>query len=221
MRLPSSAFKHVLLRRYNRRMGKRIGSEFKCEFCRKRAVAATGNQRTCLSKACRLKLRSKNRKIKRRAERKQNPKECIWCYEPITQIGKREYHPECRADKNRERVRLYNANHKSTPGPKKSKKFRGFVRCAVCNKRVRRTGGKQMTCLDDVCRRARKQQTKKALRDAPKLIEEMRKQKEAAFHDLPENLGKRAKRECAAEQASAYIENHDRLIYQVGVGAWE
>jgi hypothetical protein len=147
-----------------------------CEFCDREVTPTSGNQRTCLSRECRLKLRSVNRKKKRREDRKKNPKQCIWCLQPITEIGKRKYHPECKALKNAERVAEYNRTHKPTPGPKKPRKYKGRVRCRYCKKSVKRTGARQLTCLARECKNARKAELK---RNARGLEERMRRAHEA------------------------------------------
>ena len=149
----------------------------KCDICKKQVTPTGGKQRTCLSRECRLKLRSKNRKVERRADRKRNPIPCIWCGEPITQIGKREYHPECKAAKNRERVKRYNQTHKSRTGPKKSRIFKDEVKCEICKMTVRRTAARQTTCGSDECQRERR--LNKA-RDRE--LAQIRAEKERRFH---------------------------------------
>ena len=168
---------------YNQRMGRAIKSEFPCEFCRKPVLATGARQRTCLAKRCKLKLRSKTRKVKRREDRKQEPKICLWCLDPITQIGRRRYHPECRDDKNRERVRLYHMTRTPNPNPTKHRVYKTYVTCLICAKRERRNGARQVICSDDVCKRARKQWNKKERRLTMQRIVAIREEKEAAFQE--------------------------------------
>ena len=161
-------------------MSRKINSSFKCEICRKEVLATKGNQRTCLGHKCRLKIRSKNRKIKRRIDRKENPLSCIWCGDPISKIGKRKYHLECRADKNRLRMREYNTNGSSNPvtEPRAPRVFKGTVVCVYCAKEVSRTGPRQLTCVGSVCQKRRTNEGRQALRaEKKRFAEELAKKK--------------------------------------------
>ncbi len=132
--------------------------KFVCEICDQDAPP-TDTPRVCLDRRCRRsKLRSKLYH-----ERRQTPI-CEWCEDPIQEPRKRRYHDECRADKNRERVRLYNATHQSSPGPRKSRTFKGRLSCIVCERRVRRTGARQVACKDTACKAALKRLRKREAR---------------------------------------------------------
>lgn len=135
-----------------------------CEICGKRVTPTNGKQLTCDTRACRLKLRSESRSANYYALRKAPT--CVWCLEPILEPRKRQYHTECLADKNRERVREYDlgklAGAKSTPGKKRS--FTGSVKCAFCKRTVARTGSRQITCKERACENARKNKRKQESR---------------------------------------------------------
>ena len=107
---------------------------------------------------------------------------CIRCELPITEICKRKYHPECRADKNRIRVLEYSRTHKPTPGPKKPRKYKGTVSCKYCKTRVRRTGASQFTCLAHACRLACKRENKALHAHARRMLEKLHAKKDKAFH---------------------------------------
>lgn len=132
-----------------------------CVVCGQEAVKTGRKQVTCKSRECRLKRRSELRKQQRRADREKNPKSCVWCLQPITEIGKRSYHPECRALKNAERVSEYRRTHAPAAGPKKPRKYKGRVTCRYCKLRVKRTGAGQLTCCSRECRNARKAELKR------------------------------------------------------------
>jgi hypothetical protein len=161
-------------------MSRKIGSKFCCEFCNKLVTLTGGRQRTCKGRECRLKLRSENRKVKRREDRKRNPKTCVYCCQPITELGKRKYHPECRALKNADRVRDYHLANKDKPsiGPKKRRKYKGYVRCRYCKITVRRTGARQLTCTKQPCRNARKAELKRNARTFDQRLQEAFEKKE-------------------------------------------
>jgi len=135
-----------------------VSRSINCEFCRREVVTTTGNQRICFDKACKRKLRAKTR-----AElyyKKRAAPTCIWCEKPILEDRKRNYHPECRAEKNRQRVKDYHKSRKPTPGPKKPRKYKGYLTCKYCKKRVKRTSARQFACTARGCRRARQKETK-------------------------------------------------------------
>jgi len=158
-------------------MGRAINSRFECEFCRKPVVATGGNQRTCLARSCKLKLRSLRFKQKLRKDRAENPHQCVWCEKPITEIGLRRYHPDCKAAKNRERVKEYNRTRKPTPGPKKPRIYKSTVKCEICKTEVRRTAARQYTCGEDECKRERKLNKARS-----QTLDQFRAEKERRFH---------------------------------------
>lgn len=155
--------------------------QIECEFCRKEVSASSGNQRTCLSDACRKKLRSKTRK-QRYYEERPTPI-CVWCEEPIHEPRRRKYHAECRADKNRERVRSYNELSPPRQVPKKPRNYDSTLVCEICEEEVPRTGARQIICKKKACINKKKQERKKRRREEKQALEEFRAMKEAKAHD--------------------------------------
>ena len=133
-----------------------------CELCGEESLANTGNQRTCLDPECQRKLRRKSW-----SERyyKQRPDPiCVWCNKPIQEPRRRKYHAECREDKNRERVRAYNRRRPIRARPKRARDYKSFLRCKCCRKKVKRTGARQIVCLEPACRNWRKRKNKQEWR---------------------------------------------------------
>lgn len=169
----------------------RMAREIDCEVCGKHVTATNNRQRSCLGRDCKLRLRSEIRKRERRVDRKQNPIECVWCLEPITEIGKRKYHTECKAEKNRLRVKIYNATHAPTSQPTTKRAYAGKVRCRYCRKRVPRTGARQIACGARSCENARKAERKRVvraeLRAEKERLKQARERKRAQHqHTTPE-----------------------------------
>lgn len=148
-----------------------------CECCKTTVAATTGNQRVCPADKCRKWLRAETRK-KRYYEQRPTPI-CVWCEEPIHEPRRREYHAECRADKNRERVRAYNELSPPRKVPKKPRTFKGTLTCEVCKEEVQRTGARQIICKKKSCINKKKQERKKRRREEKRELEELRAKKEA------------------------------------------
>lgn len=132
----------------------------------------TGTQRTCLKAECRATLRSRSR-----SERyhKQRPTLlCEWCEEPILEPRKRRYHDDCRADKNRLRVRHYNETHKTRSGPKTARSFSGSISCIICRSVVPRTGARQVICKAPECVAARKNARKREAKARRRQLTQLR-----------------------------------------------
>lgn len=148
-----------------------------CEICRKQVTPTNGKQRTCMARQCRLELRSRTRKKRYYEERE--PPICVWCEEPILEPRKRQYHTECREDKNRERVRAYNEAHpaSSRPPSRTRRSYKGTVRCKFCKTVVPRTGARQIICKDYECQKARKNLRKREARALRKRLERERERK--------------------------------------------
>jgi hypothetical protein len=151
-----------------------------CEFCGKSVARTAGNQRTCLGKECRLKLRSKTR-TQRYYDLRPTPI-CVWCEEPILEPRKRKYHTECRADKNRIRVNEYNRNRPPRQVPKRSRHYKSQVCCKYCKTKVQRTGARQFTCLGYECQLASKRDNKTRHRKRRQELARLREKKDKEFH---------------------------------------
>jgi hypothetical protein len=185
-----------------------------CEFCGKSVVPTTGNQRTCPAKPCKRKLRAKTRSILYHSKR-QEPI-CVWCEKPIREVGKRQYHTECRAEKNRQRVREYRKNKPKTQSsaPKKPRIYKDHLTCKYCKKRVRRTGARQFTCCSHECRLTRKRKVKE--RSQTKRDQRARQQereKQAYYKRLAEvRAEKEQKHREARGFTSAYVPTSYRVV---------
>jgi len=146
-----------------------------CEICCKKITPTSGKQKTCMADACRRELRSRYRRKRRLAQRKAPI--CVWCEEPILEERKRSYHAECRADKNRLRVRAYHQAKPPRQLPKRPRHYKGTVKCLYCGKRVKRTGARQITCLDQECKNARKRDRKRAAKERAARLAKLREEK--------------------------------------------
>jgi hypothetical protein len=130
-----------------------------------------------MNKRCRDRLRSETRKASYYELRKTPV--CIWCDEPISDARKRKYHPECRADKNRLRVRAYNNTHKIKTVRGKARTFAGTVICLICGMQVQRSGARQVICKRRECVAGLKNKNKREAKRRNRLIEQMRAEKAA------------------------------------------
>jgi hypothetical protein len=149
-----------------------------CLVCKKVVDAIRKDQFLCEPRGdCYNKRRSDLRKQRLRDDRKKYPLLCEYCERPITVLRIRRYHPECKAIKNAERVAVYHATHVPKMGPKKSRKYKGTVKCKCCGERVTKTGSGQITCRDRVCIQARKNERKRQLRAQRQCLEQLREKK--------------------------------------------
>lgn len=159
------------------RVEHRMGRKIVCELCGLEVVATSSTQKTCLSEKCKRKWRSNYRKRYWIAGRK--PPTCVWCHEPILEPRKRGYHPDCRADKNRLRVRHYNQTHKIRPVTSQKRRYAGTITCLVCGMTVPKTGARQIVCVDKKCQAALKLRNKRAANERRRVMAAIRAEKAA------------------------------------------
>ena len=132
-----------------------------CEYCGDEVPRTGSTQTKCKKRECYLKYRSHCSKIRLERELKKNPRFCVVCEKPL---GKRmrKYHPACRAEKNRKRVKAwYQKNkHRKPKSPERPRDL-GVFTCEFCHQVAPRRSAGQIACGAEKCQRARKRQAKR------------------------------------------------------------
>jgi hypothetical protein len=188
-----------------------------CEFCSVSLVSTSGNQRACTKSACKRKLRAQTRAVVYYNERP--PPICVWCEKPIYEPRKRKYHTECRAEKNRQRVKDYNKIRKPSSVPKKSRKFKSHLVCKYCRKRVKRTSARQFACVARECRSARKKEAKdRSQRRIEQRERAVRREEGACLKRIEELRAEKRRRVRLGQVRTPPPEEYSRITYRVVVG---